>query len=172
MKLFLLIVFLFCLTTAYCQPTTLPTWCTEAFQHKGLHKKYTIASYLKPSYLQADFNGDATQDIAVLIIEKATKKKGVLLMHGKTKVHFVFGAGIKLDSDDGDFIWVDKWQLYTKKTAFETQFDKESGDIIGGKEIKLARPGILIEDYEDGSPLAGVIIYWNGKKYIPIHQGE
>jgi hypothetical protein len=36
----------------------------------------------------------------------------------------------------------------------------------------LARPGIIIEDYEDGAALASGIIYWNGKKYIWIHQGE
>jgi len=131
----------------------------------------TTSSFLKPSFLQADFNGDPTEDIAVLVLEKATKRKGVLLIHGKTREHFVFGAGTQFYNGGIDFRWVDRWKLYMKKTAFETQFDEESGDIIGGKEIKLARPGILIEDYEDGSALAGGIICWNGKKYIWIHQG-
>lgn len=172
MRPFTLIIFLLTLTAAHSQTVTLPVWFSDTFSGKGLDKKYAIASFLKPSFLQADFNGDATQDIAVLVIEKATKRKGILLIHGKTHEHFLFGAGIGFDNGDKDFKWADKWKLYTKKSAYETQFDKKSGDIIGGKEIKLSRPGILIEDYEDGAALAGGIIYWNGKKYIWIHQGE
>jgi hypothetical protein len=172
MKLILSIVFLLTITTGYSQTTALPAWFSGAFNGKGLDKKYNIASFLKPSYLKADFNGDSTRDIAVLVIEKATKRKGVLLIHGKTNEHFVFGAGTPFANNDRDFKWADKWQLYTEKTALETQFDKNTGDILGGKEIKLARPGILIEDYEDGNAYTGGIIYHNGKKYIWIHQGE
>ena len=113
-----------------------------------------------------------TKDLAILIVEKATKRKGILLIHAKTTAHFIFGAGTAFGSGGKDFKWADKWKLYTKRTAYETQFDKESGDIIGGNEIKLARPGILVEDYEDGAALAGGIIYWNGTKYVWIHQGE
>lgn len=172
MKQFLLIFFLLTLIVGHSQTATLPTWFSDSFKSKGLDKKYSIASFLKPSYLQADFNGDATKDIAVLVIEKATKRKGILLIHGKTSEHFLFGAGTNFGSGDKDFKWADKWALYTKKTAQETQFDKESGDIMDGKTVKLARPGILIEDYEDGAALAGGIIYWNGENYIWIHQGE
>ena len=158
-------------TTGHNQTTTFPAWFSDSFKSKGLDNKYDIASFLKHSLLQTDFNGDATQDIAVLVIEKAPKRKGILLIHRGTNEHFAFGAGTPLNGDK-DFKWADKWQLYTKKTAFETQFHKESGDILGGKEVKLVRPGILIEDYEDGFALAGGIIYWNGMKYIWIHQGE
>ncbi len=160
------------LTAGHSQTATLPNWFSDIFKSKGLDKKYVIATFLKPFYLQADFNGDATQDIAILVLDKATRKKGILLIHGKTNEQFVFGAGTAFDKGGKDFKWANKWKLYTKKTAFEIQFDEESGDIIGGKEIKLARPGILIEDYEDGAALAGGIIYWNGNKYVWIHEGE
>lgn len=154
------------------QTATLPEWFTATFTNKGLDKKYAVATFLNPSFLQADFNGDTIQDIAVLVLEKATKRKGILLIHGKTNEYFLFGAGTPFGNGDKDFKWADKWSLYNKKTASETQFDKASGDIIGSKKIKLMRPGILIEDYEDGAALAGGIIYWNNKKYIWIHQGE
>lgn len=142
------------------------------FKNKGLDKKYVIAPFLEPAFLQADFNGDSTPDIAVLVTEKATKRRGILLIHGGTNEYFLFGAGTSLGSAGKDFKWADKWTLYTKKTAMKTQFDKKSGDIIGGKTLKLVRPGILIQDLEDGAALSGGIIYWNGTKYIWIHQGE
>lgn len=172
MRPFLLAILLLTFVAGQSQNTTLPTWFSDAFKNKGLDKKYTVTSFLKPSFLLADFNGDSRQDIAILVIEKATKKKGILLIHGASNEHFVFGAGTSFGSGDNDFKWADKWTLYNKKTATETQFDKDSGDIIGGKTVNLARPGILIEDYEDGAALAGGIIYWDDKKYIWIHQGE
>jgi len=172
MRIFLLIAFLLTFTLGHSQTETLPAPFSDTFKSKGLDKKYVIVSFLNPSYLQADFNGDTMEDIAVLVTEKTIKKKGILLIHGKTNEQFVFGAGTSFGNGDKDFKWADKWSVYNKKTALETQFDKASGDIIGSKTIKLVIPGILIEDYEDGAAIADGIIYWNGKQYIWIHQGE
>jgi hypothetical protein len=172
MRPFLLIIFLLTRTAAYSQTVRIPTWFADSFKRKELDKKYDIASFLKPSFLQVDLNGDGRQDIAVPVIEKVSKRKGILLIHGGTNEHFLFGAGISFGNGGKDFKWADRWTLYKKKTALETQFDKGSGDIMGSKTVKLFRPGILIEDDEDGAAVAGGIIYWNGKNYIWIHQGE
>jgi len=172
MKPFLLITFLLMTGVLHSQTNQLPSWALDTFRQKSLDKKYEIASFLKPSYWQADFNGDNNQDIAILIIEKQTKKKGLLLIHSQTNEYFVFGAGKKFGNGGDNFKWADKWSVYNKKMATETQFDSKTGDITGGKKVKLSRPGILVEDYEDGAALAGMIIYWDGKKYIEIHQGE
>ena len=147
-----------------------PDWFISAFKANGLDKKYELSSFLKPAYLQSDFNGDSHQDIAALVIEKKNKKKGILLIEGKILNYFIFGAGTNFGDGSDDFKWATDWSLYNKKYADETTFDKKSGDILGSKKINLSRPGILIEDTENS--FAGVIIYWNGKKYIGIHQGE
>ena len=137
-----------------------------------MHKKFDFDYSLKPACLRSDFNGDSIQDMAVFVIEKKSKKKGILLIHGKTNEHFIFGAGTEFGNGSDDFNWADKWKLYKKKTANETKFDKESGDTIGGRKVKLKRPAILIENFEDGALTAGGLIYWNGEKYVWIHQGE
>jgi hypothetical protein len=168
----LLLICLVIITDIHSQTNILPTWFSDAFRSNGLDKKYIIASYLKPAYLKADFNSDGIVDIAALITEKGTNKKGIVVIHGKTNQYFVFGGGTSFNAGGNDFKWADKWSLYRKNTASETQFDKEKGDIIGGKTVKLKRPSILVEDYEDGAALAGGIIYWDGTKYIWIHQGE
>ncbi len=166
------LICLLIITDILSQTNILPAWFSDAFRSNGLDKKYIIASYLKPAYLQADFNGDGIVDIAALITEKGTNKKGIVVINGKTNQYFVFGAGTAFNAGGNDFKWADKWSLYRKSTASETQFDKETGDIIGGKTVQLKRPSILVEDYEGGAALAGGIIYWDGKKYIWIHQGE
>ncbi|WP_207492913.1 hypothetical protein [Aridibaculum aurantiacum] len=128
--------------------------------------------FIKPDFLSADFNGDNKEDVAVLVVHKSTSRKGILIIHNSTAEHFVMGAGKDFGNGGKDFSWLDKWALYKKKSADETIFDKVTGDIKGSRTIKLLRPGILIEDYEDGAAIAGGIIYWNGNKYKWIHQGE
>lgn len=172
MKPLLFLIFVSFLVLGHTQTVTLPSWFLSTFKSKGLDLKYELGQFLKPSFFQADFNGDGSEDIAIIVIEKITKKKGILLIHCKTNDNYLFGAGTKFGNGSDNFKWADKWTLYKKKTASETQFDKTTGDILGGKEIKLTHPAILIENFEDGTAVAGGIIYWNGKKYIWIQQGE
>lgn len=162
-------IFLLTLTVGHSQRVGMPSTFNVTFTKLGLDKKYERSAFLSPTFIQADFNGDGVQDVAFLVSSKTTKKRGIMIMHGNSTAYFVFGAGTNFGSGSDDFRWADKWMVYAKKTASETQFDKNSGDIIGSKPVKLLRPGVLIESEEAG---AGGIIYWNSKKYIWIHQGE
>lgn len=168
----LIFIYFLLLLHAGCTETksTIP-WYRKTFNEKGLDKKYQLDSFLKPSFLEADFNGDGTIDIALSISEKSTNKKGILLIHNSSNEFYVFGAGTNFGDGGKDFNWIDNRELYKEKTAFETQFDHETGDIIGCKEIILANTGIMAAQYEDGAPTAGGIIYWTGKNYTWIHQG-
>ena len=136
---------------------------------KGLDSKYELSSFLKPAFLKEDFNGDGATDIAVLVVEKSTQKKGILLIPGRSSACYVFGAGNSFGKGSDDFAWADKWSVYKEKSAYETQFDKKSGDVKGGKETKISRPGIYIVSTEEAS---GGLIYWTGTKYRWIHQGD
>jgi hypothetical protein len=169
MRPFLLIVFLLALSAGHSQRVGIPSAFNKTFTQLGLDKKYERSAFLSPTFIQADFNGDGVLDVVIPLISKNTKKSGIMIMHGNSTAYFVFGAGKNFGSGSDDFKWADKWMVYAKKTASETQFDKNSGDIIGSKTVKLLRPGVLIESEEAG---AGGIIYWNSKKYIWIHQGE
>ncbi len=151
---------------------TLPKSAQEITSQVWFKQKYTSAPFVKPSYIEADFNGDKQADVAILIREKKTQKKGIMIVHGKTNAYVVLGAGNTFGAGGDDFSWMDKWQLYTNPTAQETIFNETTGDIIGGKTVRLKHPCVLVADYEDGGFLAGGLIYWNGKKYTWIHQGE
>lgn len=73
----LLLVFATCCSAQ----TTFPGWFHHSFKGKQLNKKFSITPFLKNGFLQADFNGDRLVDIAVLVTEKITGKKGILLLH-------------------------------------------------------------------------------------------
>lgn len=160
------------LTSIIAHSQSLPDWFTAIYTKKGLDKEYVLISSIKPSFLEADFNADTYEDIAVLVVAKKTKKKGVLIIHQKTNTFVILGAGNRPSDGGDDFSWIDKWQLYKKRAAFESLFDKKSGDIIGSRKVNLKQTGILFEDYEDGAALSGGILYWNGKTYQWIQQGE
>ena len=166
------VIFLFACNAGGSPDETLPLWFNQLFKKKGLDKQYIINAFNKPASIQADFNRDGTSDIAVLVAHKSNSKKGILLVHGKTMSHYLLGVGNSFGSGGDDFEWMDKWSLYTSEYASETLFDDETGDILGGKEVKLAGPGILVEANEDGAAVAGGVIYWDGKNYTWIHQGE
>ena len=173
-RLFPLLLLLTATNHSNAQQYSLPAWFTQAFKQNKFQEKYELKAYLKPAYLEADFNGDGVKDIATTIIEKKTHKKGLLLIHGKSNAVRIFGAGIKVGKagfdDSDDLKWVSGWGIYKDKVAYETKFD--NGDIVGSIKRTLINKAISIWSEQDGAPLAGGLITWNGKKFIWIHQGE
>jgi hypothetical protein len=173
MKRLILLVLLITTSHLHAQQRTLPTWFTQSFIQNKLNEKYELKSYLKPTFLEADFNGDGAKDVATIVTEKKTRKGGILLIHGNTNQWFVFGAGTNFGNGSTDFFnWMKRWKVYRNKVVEETTFDKND-DITGSRVVKLKRPGIevlMLEAIDEPSPVA--VIYWNGKKYIWIHEGE
>jgi hypothetical protein len=167
----LLFVLLFC-PTFLIGNKPLPAWFAQSFNDQQLQEKYLIIKAITPGFLEADFNGDKRNDLAVQVIDKKNKKRGILIIHAGQKSFFVFGAGKKFKKEDFDNTnWMDGWQIDNKHIAYETQFNSD-GDIAGSKKVKINYPGISIYSLQDGEPLAGLLLYWDGTKYNTIHQGE
>lgn len=165
----LLIGFLILTTTAVIgQENYYPEWFLKSIIKLGLDSKYDLSTFIKPTFLESDFNGDNSIDCAALIIEKSTKKAGILLIHSQDLSFHIFGAGKNFGNGSDNFEWLKMWKVYDGDVAYEPQFDKNSGDIIGSTTVNLTRPAIEVGDME----IAGGLIYWDGLKYIWIHQGE
>lgn len=168
-NLFMLISVIVCHSViGYSQNKDLPLWVKNEFYKRDLNRHYDFEAYLTPSFLIADFDGDSKTDAVVLLVEKKSRKKGLLIIH-KNKGYYILGAGNEFGKGGDNFTWANKWGIFSNKIVYETTFDKRTGDIIGGKKRRLLHPAIEIEDKEKG---AGGLIYWDGKKYIWIHQGE
>lgn len=75
MKAFLLTLVLFCFSiNSYAQSHQYADFIIS-FKRLKLDQKYDVNGYLKPTYLQADFNKDGHSDIALPVIEKTRKEK-------------------------------------------------------------------------------------------------
>lgn len=143
----------------------LPTWGQEKL--KNFKDRYVLATYINPQFLEADFSGDKNVDLAILIERKTDKKKGILIFFGQSDKLFIIGAGNKFGNGSDDYKWANVWGVFKDNVTYETTF-KPDGDVESGKKIKLDRPAITIRE-EEGS---GGLIYFNGKEFIWIHQGD
>jgi len=150
MKYFILFVLLSATIPIHAQ-SNLPPWFIRSFKQLKLNHKYELKGYLKPPYLEADFSGDGKTDIAILVDERKTKKKGVLIIQNGGNQYFVFGAGTKFGNRSDDLKWANNWKIYDSKTPHKRQ-------------------ALFIYDLKDQDPNSGWIIYWTGKQYIWIHQ--
>ena len=77
------------------------------------------------------------------------------------------GAGKDFGAGGDDFSWANHWSLFTERLTHETTFTA-NGDIDGSKEVKLLWNAITISDEGAG----GGLLYYDGKKFTWIHQGD
>ncbi|WP_045462026.1 hypothetical protein [Sporocytophaga myxococcoides] len=123
----------------------LPEWARKDFERKGLKDKFELADYLRPAYLEADLNGDMRNDIAILVIEKQTGNKGLLILHQGDPNVYILGAGSTFGDGGNDFVKMNSWKIVNDvsirrnnriKTGIEVNFTDMSPAVIifDGKE--------------------------------------
>src|SRR5688572_5753644 len=95
----------------------LPGELRQLYDQEKIRSLYNIRTDLNPFYLRGDFDGDKKQDYALSIVEKKTKKKGILVYHAGTKTHYIMGAGKSLKNGikGDDYRWMDAWKVYDEK---------------------------------------------------------
>lgn len=138
----------------------IPEPVERAIIHGSLAKKYELAFRLNPSYLRGDFNGDGKIDVAVLVKQRSTGKLGIAIIHGVTDRVTILGAGTAIGNGGDDFEWMDTWQTYSKDRG---------GHAASETGLPLLRGDALLVGKSEA---ASALIYWNGKRYIWLQQGD
>lgn len=144
---------------------SMPEWSQQRFE--SFSEVFRISDYPEPSYLEADFSGGGEIDVAILVQHVQTKRIGIIIFFKEDDMFFLAGAGNSLGNAGSDFRWADTWSVLSEQVTYTMTF-KEDGDVDGTKEVKLERPAIKIRE-EEGS---GGLIYFNGTKFVWIHQGD
>ncbi|MCC2547130.1 hypothetical protein LJY25_11790 [Hymenobacter sp. BT175] len=145
----------------------LPAWAQTQWTEAGLGRTFDRAAYAKPGFLSADFNGDGKTDVAILVSRRATGSRGIVMLHQGGAPHQILGTGRNTSREmlQGDLAWADHWRVYRGRTTDEVLFTP-SGDLGDTRTIYLKRPTIELTKEEQG----GGMIYWNGRRYIWLHQ--
>jgi len=138
----------------------IPEAVERAITNGPLAKDYEVSFQVNPFYLRGDFNADGKIDVAVLVKQRSTGKLGIAVIHGGKDKVTILGAGVGIGNGGDDFEWMDSWQIYPKKRATRK---------IGETTIpRLHGEALLVGKSESASAL----IYWNGKRYVWLQQGD
>ena len=138
-------------------PHDIPEVIKRAIADGFLAKEYELSFHMNPFSLRGDFNGDGKADIAVLVKQRSTGKLGIAIIHGATDKVTILGAGAAIGNGGDDFEWMDSWQVYSKGRAVtRTSVANLRGDAL----------------FVSKNEAAGALIYWNGKRYVWLQQGD
>jgi len=142
---------------ATAQGHDIPESVEKVIRNGLLAKSYDVSFGVKPFYLRGDFNGDGNIDVAVLVKQRATGKLGIAIVHGATDKVTILGAGNAIGNGGDDFDWMDSWEIYSKdRAASGMGVPKLHGDAL----------------FVSKSEAASALIYWNGKRYVWLQQGD
>jgi hypothetical protein len=138
-------------------PHDIPELIDRAITNGLLAKEYELSFRVNPFHLRGDFNGDGKIDVAALVKQRSTGKVGIAIINGATDTVTILGAGTAIGNGGDDFEWMDSWETYSKdRMASGTSVPKLRGDAL------------LVSKSEAASAL----IYWNGKRYVWLQQGD
>ncbi len=146
---------------------SLPDWLMFSTEQIKPERAVCVDGGLNPFYLEADFNGDSSLDIALFVKEKTTNKKGILIIHGQSFKTYLIGAGESFAHVGDDFKFLEIWKIYRENDVALTVFS-DDGDIAGNKMIKIDLPAIMVASSESSSNL----IIWEKNKYVWLHTGD
>ena len=142
---------------AAAHPHDIPEEINRGIAKGLLAKKYELSFRRAPFYLRRDFNGDSKMDVAALVKQRSTGKLGIAIVNGTTGKVIILGAGNAIGNGGDDFEWMDSWEIYSKDR------------VTSGTSIpKLHCDALLLSKSESASAL----IYWNGKRYVWLQQGD
>ena len=142
----------------------LPEWAKQRLEaHKNIFK---VNNDFNPTFYVADFDGDDIPDIAIAVKNKLRDNMSGVIFYLGNQTHFLAGGANGFGNAGGDFSWVDEWKIFDKEKTYRITFE-DNGDIKGDEEVLLINPAISIRQSEG----SGGLIYFNGEKFIWIHQG-
>jgi len=125
----------------------LPKGVYTALVGNGFFDAYEIYFGMTPFFQRGDFNGDGEFDIAIQVISKTSRKRGIVFLHSNDLNYYVIGAGKSFGDLGDDFSWLKRWRI----DSFSLQQSRIS-----------ARAEALILDNPD---FPKSLVYFDGKTY-------
>jgi hypothetical protein len=120
-----------------------------------------VSCRLKPPIIQGDFDDDGHPDYAVLVTQRASQKRGFLIVFGNGRTEQA-GAGRPVEYGAAAFTDLNfkQWSLRSKTRPVESAPDQPA--------LKLHGDALLVGDTDGASGL----FYWDGRRIRWYQQGD
>jgi|GEM_PF-5079905 len=89
----------------------LPKGVYTALVGSGFFDKYEVYFNMSPFFQRGDFDGDGEFDIAIQVVSKTSRKRGIAFLHANDLNYRVIGAGKNFGGLGDDFSWLKKWRI-------------------------------------------------------------
>jgi hypothetical protein len=139
----------------------IPERVQSAIANRSLTSNYDLSFKMNSFYRSGDFDGDGNIDVAVLVKQRSTGKLGIAIVHGAKEKVTILGAGTALGNGGDDFAWMDFWQFIPSEAAAAQQPHNTHAPHIRADALLVGK-----------SEAASALIYWNGKRYVWVQQGD
>lgn len=133
--------------------SSLPDWFQLWFRSVRVAQTHEIACYLNPFYVRGDFDGAGELDLAVLVVQKSTGKRGILVVHRPDMTAHLLGAGTSFGNGGDDFYWMGYWRV--EQAPRKPNVWDEPLPALKGEALYVAKP-----------EAASAWIGWNGRGYV------
>lgn len=131
----------------------LPHWSLSTLEKESFKNRYAFDTRINPFYLNVDVNGDKNLDLAAVIVEKASGRRGMIVLEQATDSLHVFGAGTQNSLGGANWNWLIGWKAEDRLTAGS------------GVEKNVGTAFILFTDKNTANWL-----YWDGQEWEWITQ--
>ncbi len=125
----------------------LPKGVYTSLVGSGFFDNYEVYFDMSPFFQRGDFNGDGAIDIAIQVISKTSRKRGIVFLHNNDLNYYVIGAGSKFGDLGDDFSWLNKWRI----DSFTLQQSR----------ISASAEALIL----DNPSFPKSLIYFDGKSY-------
>jgi hypothetical protein len=109
---------------------SLPRWVNGAIGHLVVEGPYALELGLNPFFQAGDFDNDRRRDAAVFVRDRASGKRGILLVRRSNPVPVKLGLGQTFGNGGDDFRWLNIWRV--EPTAKGDQLVVEKSESASG----------------------------------------
>lgn len=121
----------------------LPLWADSALAKAGFWGRYDLSSRVSPQIAFGDLDDDGLWDVALAIVDKGGRRRGLAIVHQIDRSVYVVGAGQPLGNGRDQ---VSAWGI---------------GNLIGHRE------GVRVVEWH----LSGWFV-WNGRAYVWVQDSD
>ena len=126
--------------------SSLPLWADSALTNAGFWGSYDLTSRASPQIAVADLDGDGLWDLALAIVDRGGRRRGIAIVHQIDRSVHIVGAGQAIGNGRDELPSTAGWSV---------------------EGLLSNRAGVHVVDWHTSAWLV-----WNGARYVWVQESD